>query len=236
MSTKKHLTIISPNCVASEVDKAIIRQLKNEQDVEVLCIRTIPEVYTLLSDPKFQTRAIAIDMQSLYNQEDVQLWELVNTVATLIKSTVFREEPTSKPKKRETIIVVGITANVDPILIKEFLSTNDEIRGVFPCGPGFTTNEKLDAVNAFMQGKCYIPKKIVDLLKPKKQREARDGITLTPRQEQVLTLIQERGASNKVIARILKISESTVKLHVGQVLKKFGVKNRTQLALFSKAK
>ena len=51
---------------------------------------------------------------------------------------------------------------------------------------------------------------------------------------QILNLIKERGASNKVIAKTLNITESTVKLHVGIVLKKFGVKNRTQLALFSK--
>ena len=58
---------------------------------------------------------------------------------------------------------------------------------------------------------------------------------MTPRQEQIHTLISTRGASNKVIAKTLNISESTVKLHVSAVLKKYGVKNRTQLALFSKS-
>ena len=213
-----------------------IRQITTEQDIELLCIRTIPEVYSLLSDPKFQTRVIAIDMQTLYIQDGVEAWELVNTLATLIKSTVYRGELAGKPKKRETMIVVGVTLDMDPILIKEFLSANDDIRGVFPCGAGFTDNEKLDAIKSFMMGECHVPKKILDLIKPKKQRAVTNGIKLTPRQEQVLALIQERGSSNKVIARILKISESTVKLHVGQVIKKFGVKNRTQLAVFSKSK
>jgi DNA-binding NarL/FixJ family response regulator len=55
--------------------------------------------------------------------------------------------------------------------------------------------------------------------------------TLTPRQSQVLKLICHRGLSNKAIGNILKISESTVKIHTSAILKRYGVKNRTQLVL-----
>ena len=54
---------------------------------------------------------------------------------------------------------------------------------------------------------------------------------LTPRQSQVLKLICHRGLSNKAIGNILKISESTVKIHTSAILKQYGVKNRTQLVL-----
>lgn len=54
---------------------------------------------------------------------------------------------------------------------------------------------------------------------------------LTPRQQQVLRLVCHRGLSNKAIAGILKISESTVKIHISSILKEYGVKNRTQLVL-----
>jgi NarL family two-component system response regulator LiaR len=53
---------------------------------------------------------------------------------------------------------------------------------------------------------------------------------LTPREQEVLTLIA-RGLSNKLIARELEISEKTVKTHVGHVLAKLGVTDRTQAAL-----
>lgn len=56
-------------------------------------------------------------------------------------------------------------------------------------------------------------------------------IKLTPRQQQVMRLVCHRGLSNKGIALILKISESTVKIHISAILKKYGVKNRTQLVL-----
>jgi DNA-binding CsgD family transcriptional regulator len=53
---------------------------------------------------------------------------------------------------------------------------------------------------------------------------------LTARQEAVLELLS-RGNSNKVIARRLAMSEGTVKFHVRQIMRKFGVTNRTQVAV-----
>ena len=53
---------------------------------------------------------------------------------------------------------------------------------------------------------------------------------LTPRERAVLELIG-RGFPNKRIARELGLSESTVKTHVGHVLAKLGVTDRTQAAL-----
>jgi DNA-binding NarL/FixJ family response regulator len=54
--------------------------------------------------------------------------------------------------------------------------------------------------------------------------------TLTRREREVLELIA-RGRSNKRIALELEISEKTVKTHVGHVLAKLGVSDRTQAAL-----
>jgi DNA-binding NarL/FixJ family response regulator len=48
----------------------------------------------------------------------------------------------------------------------------------------------------------------------------------------VLALIG-RGLSNKRIARELGVAEKTVKTHVGHVLAKLGVTDRTQAALYA---
>ena len=53
---------------------------------------------------------------------------------------------------------------------------------------------------------------------------------LTPREREVLVLIG-RGLPNKRIARELELSEKTVKTHVGHVLAKLGVGDRTQAAV-----
>jgi NarL family two-component system response regulator LiaR len=55
---------------------------------------------------------------------------------------------------------------------------------------------------------------------------------LTPREREVLVLIA-RGFPNKLIARELGVSEKTVKTHVGHVLAKLGVFDRTQAAVLA---
>ena len=60
------------------------------------------------------------------------------------------------------------------------------------------------------------------------------GPELTPREREVLDLIA-RGLSNKRIALELGLSEKTVKTHVGHVLAKLGVTDRTQAALRARA-
>lgn len=55
---------------------------------------------------------------------------------------------------------------------------------------------------------------------------------LTPQQMRVLVALQ-CGRSNKVIARDLGITESTVKAHVSEILRKLGVVSRTQAAIRS---
>lgn len=51
----------------------------------------------------------------------------------------------------------------------------------------------------------------------------------TPRQLQVLTLIRQ-GKPNKIIAHELGMQESTVKVHVREIMKKLKVTNRTEAA------
>jgi DNA-binding NarL/FixJ family response regulator len=55
---------------------------------------------------------------------------------------------------------------------------------------------------------------------------------LTGREREVLAQIAE-GRSNREIARLLRVSEKTVKTHVSSVLAKLGVADRTQAALYA---
>jgi DNA-binding NarL/FixJ family response regulator len=54
--------------------------------------------------------------------------------------------------------------------------------------------------------------------------------SLTARQKVVLELLR-RGDTNKAIGRRLGMREGTVKVHVRQIMRKFGVTNRTQVAV-----
>lgn len=55
---------------------------------------------------------------------------------------------------------------------------------------------------------------------------------LTGREHEVLAQLAE-GRSNREIARILHVSEKTVKAHVSAVLAKLGVQDRTQAAIYA---
>jgi DNA-binding NarL/FixJ family response regulator len=56
--------------------------------------------------------------------------------------------------------------------------------------------------------------------------------TLTAREREVLDGIAD-GKSNREIARLLQVSEKTVKAHVSAVLAKLGVQDRTQAAVYA---
>lgn len=55
---------------------------------------------------------------------------------------------------------------------------------------------------------------------------------LTPREKEILACLA-KGESNKNIARTLDVAESTVKIHVQNVLKKLNLTSRVQAAVFA---
>ena len=55
---------------------------------------------------------------------------------------------------------------------------------------------------------------------------------LTPREQEILRHLAE-GQSNKGIARVLDITDGTVKLHVKSILRKLGVRSRVEAAVIA---
>jgi len=64
------------------------------------------------------------------------------------------------------------------------------------------------------------------------QGSAQHGIQLSGREMVILKSLVD-GASNKIIANQLKITEATVKVHIKAILRKIRVKNRTQAAIWA---
>ncbi|GLR92288.1 LuxR C-terminal-related transcriptional regulator [Bradyrhizobium sp. CB82] len=55
-------------------------------------------------------------------------------------------------------------------------------------------------------------------------------VTPTPRERELMMLIA-RGMQNKNIACELQISENTVRAHVSNIIRKYNLQNRTQIAV-----
>jgi two-component system NarL family response regulator len=82
--------------------------------------------------------------------------------------------------------------------------------------------ELLDTIRAVSAGRTRVPSDVAAKLVERVSSE-----TLTAREIDVLRLIVA-GNSNREIATLLYISESTVKTHVNHILMKLGVSDRTQ--------
>ena len=62
---------------------------------------------------------------------------------------------------------------------------------------------------------------------PKLPARAHDSLTTRERQ---IVLVLSEGLSNKGIARRLRLTEGTVKVHLHNIYQKLGISNRTALA------
>lgn len=127
-------------------------------------------------------------------------------------------------------IGVGIEATTHLSTIKEL--QKHRILAIVPGSITFGIEHTKNAVNSMLNDQAYWPKDIISRLPGNENKvKNKTGNALTDRQQEVFDLIAKRGLSNKQIARVLNISESTVKIHVSAVMKNLCVRNRTQLAL-----
>ena len=87
----------------------------------------------------------------------------------------------------------------------------------------------IGALERVRTGGTYVPLSLTEAVPAAERAPWR---ALTPRQCDVLALIAE-GKANKLIADALNMSESTVKAHVKQIIRRLKVANRTQAALLA---
>jgi DNA-binding NarL/FixJ family response regulator len=92
----------------------------------------------------------------------------------------------------------------------------------------------MGALERVRAGGTYVPLALTEAISTAAPERAQRAPwrELTGRQRDVLALISE-GKSNKLIADALNMSESTVKAHVKQIIKRLNVANRTQAALLA---
>jgi DNA-binding NarL/FixJ family response regulator len=173
---------------------------------------------------------------------DVLLLDLV------MPGTAWNEGLRLLKEKAPTVPVVILSASDDRRLVLE--SVRLGASGFIP--KTSSSRVMLSALRLVLSGGVYLPPTLLDengdtsiqdpaaLLssahglntpdpQPDPPRQADlppDVSPLTPRQREVLALLGQ-GKSNKEIARILDLSEGTVKLHVTAILKALNVSNRT---------
>jgi len=122
-----------------------------------------------------------------------------------------------------------------PLLVISGTEDGTLVRSLIACGvAGFIPKSDssaviLQAVRLVLAGGTYAP---LRLLAPTAQPTHADHCAptvagLTARQQEVLALLA-RGLPNKLIARELDLSESTVKVHLLAIYRVLAVRNRTE--------
>lgn len=93
------------------------------------------------------------------------------------------------------------------------------------------SDELVKAIRAASLGQVQLSPKAAERLM-REIRAPESPKKLTERETEVLRCLAD-GKSNKEIAKVLIVSETTVKTHVSNILMKLGVPSRTQAALYA---
>ena len=122
--------------------------------------------------------------------------------------------------------IVVVSAHQDPQIVTSALSLG--ISGYIP--KSASKQELAHSIAEALRGSICLPKSYRAVTRPRRgpaQELLKRLHDLTPQQLRVLEMLR-RGLQNKQIAYELKISETTVKVHVSEILRKLNVLSRTR--------
>ncbi len=131
-----------------------------------------------------------------------------------------------------------INSNCKYIILTSYVTKEEILRAMSLEVDGYILKEALPeelmaAIRLVAKGRKYYDPVVVQHAMSY-EKDARENCMdeLTPRELEVLSALA-RGMNNKAIAEALFISEHTVKKHVGQILEKLDLQDRTQAALYA---
>ena len=127
-------------------------------------------------------------------------------------------------KARPQLRLVVLGTDTTPEYIERVIGAG--VKGYLPVSA--QEGEVRLAIETVRDGSIWAPRKVLSrLLDTGKEASAP---RFTPREEQILQLLRN-GRSNREISSVLGIDESTVKGHIGRLMRKVGVTNRIALTV-----
>jgi len=209
----------SKNSQANELKSivSVADNLKQLSNIEVTIAPTWAALIELMQDNNRNNMLVVFRLDFL-ERENMMLGEVLTMLSSLTKFV-----------STKTInIAVVVPSACDADLIAQL--KRNEVLGIIPGMRFFDHSDTVEAYERLRRGQSHWPAVAIEAPMKRYVRKKK-GVDLTKRQSEIFVLIAKRGLSNAKIAEILKISEYTVKIHVSAILRRYGVKNRTQLAL-----
>lgn len=218
---KKSVVIQEPKIVLIDPNRLFRERidflLRNEIEINSPSV-VVAESLTSLPATMFEIDLLLIDAHYLNSAKERQLFENLTAqspdmVIILWVEGVTKRFSIGNPQKNST------DAAHEQIL-------SEKIRHqLAPIERYYTLSRSVDR-QAFID-------LVTQILTPQEESDKHSLFaTLTPREEEILAYLV-KGDSNKEIARALHISESTVKVHVQNILKKFSVSSRVEAAVYA---
>jgi DNA-binding NarL/FixJ family response regulator len=134
-------------------------------------------------------------------------------------------------RTRPDLPVIVLSSSEDPLDVRKAMAAG--ALGYVP--KSASQRVLLSAIQLVMKGELYVPPLVlggnrVSANGPGYRTGNRPEQTLTARQVEILKFLSE-GEPNKSIAKVLGLSEKTVKAHITAIFKTLNVENRTQAAV-----
>lgn len=193
-------------------------QLERSLPVHFTRAENIQDLFNAISS-KCNIDFISIDTEMLSDDEKTPV-EIVTSLLTLVNCSLC-----AKSCKKKIKVVLCIHPDTPPNIVKNLVAV-DGIRLLKKVESWKNYSQFEAEVNNYLSDNYSHPVSVKSFISKPIKHEV--SSTLTVRQQQIASLIVDNGMSNKEISRVLSIS--TVKLHVGVLLKKYNVTRRAQLA------
>jgi len=168
-----------------------------------------------LSSSEHENCNVVICQKELLNTQQISAIESIKSV---------------NPDVRILIIGSNCASNEQVALLKH------GVRGYFDAS--FSLDKLNEAIQCVLHGEVWIERHIISGLIdelahiPEVSEEQRQAVsTLSPKELEVAQLVS-RGATNKMIAKNMNITERTVKAHLTTIFQKMGLADRLSLAIF----
>jgi DNA-binding NarL/FixJ family response regulator len=187
----------------------------------------------------FRLESIARPDQSVARHPDLVIWYIQS--ARIDSDETLDQLKTLRRRFGETPIVTIADLDDDRLALA---AIRHHIRGYVPTS--LSMNITIAAIRLVLAGGIFVPEGLITHYMtgasaheeeaadtaPNSDAELGDMSGLTFRETEVARRIRE-GKPNKIIAFELRISESTVKVHVRNIMKKLRATNRTQVAFLT---
>jgi DNA-binding NarL/FixJ family response regulator len=182
-------------------------------------------IRTLLDQDKFQVIAEAED-----GMEAVQKYQSSHPDIVLMDLNMPRKNGLEAARD-----ILREDKNAKVVMLTVELSEVDLMQAVDYSVKGYllktsSADSLNQALSLVADGESVFPSEA--LIKGMNRRAQGVEMGLTPREEEILRYIA-KGMSNKGIARELDVTEGTIKVHIKAILKKLGIQNRTQAAIYA---